>query len=55
MTDGIFMLASRRLPRLMQAVAVDIVQPTVIDASYTSILNTAVTQIGPSMGAMKSQ
>ena len=47
--------APLRLPRLLEAVPLDVVQPAVVDATEPAILQAAIAQIGAAMRAVDAQ
>jgi hypothetical protein len=49
------MFTSTWFSRLLKAVAINIVEPTVIDASQSSILDPAIAQICPPVGAAAAE
>ena len=54
MTNRIPMLATAGLPRLLQTASCDIIEPTVIKAPQSPILDSAVAEIRAAMRAMES-
>jgi hypothetical protein len=55
MADPVFVLAAVRLARLVQATAAETVQPPVIDAPETSVLDSSKAEVRPPVGAVKTQ
>jgi hypothetical protein len=55
LTDRIPVLAAAGLPRLLQAPAADIVQPTMIETAQSAVLDSSVAQVCPSVRAMDPQ
>jgi hypothetical protein len=55
MANRISMLAAPRLPRLLQTTTFNIVEPTVIEAPESPVLDSPVTEIRSSVGTVQSE
>jgi hypothetical protein len=53
MVNFISKVPARRLTGLFQTISMNVVEPTVIEATESTVLDSAVAQIGPAMRTMQ--